>query len=31
MKMSDRLDIPEIATPHQSPQQKQLKMADQEA
>ena len=30
-KMSDRLDIPEIATPHQSPQQKQLKMMDLEA
>ena len=31
MKTSDRLDVPEIATPHQSPQQKQLKMMDLEA
>ena len=30
-KTSDRLDMPEVATPHQSPQQKQLKMADLEA
>ena len=31
MKTSDRLDVPEIATSHQSPQQKQLKMMDLEA
>ena len=30
-RMSDWLDVPEIVTPNQSPQQKQLKMADLEA
>ena len=30
-KTSNRLDVPEVATPHQSPQQKQLKMTDLEA
>ena len=29
--MSDRLDMPEVSMPCQSPQQKQLKMADLEA
>ena len=31
VKTSDRLDVLETATPHQSPQQKQLKMTDLEA
>ena len=30
-KTSDRLNVPKVATPHQSPQQKQLKMTDLEA
>ena len=30
-KTSNKLDVPEAMTPHQSPQQKQLKMADLEA
>ena len=30
-KTSNRLKVPEAMTPHQSPQQKQLKMADLEA
>ena len=30
-RTSHQLDVPEVVTPHQSPQQKQLKMADLEA
>ena len=30
-KMSNKLEVPKATTPHQSPQQKQLKMTDLEA